>query len=288
MVMGPTHAMSGAAFWLAATAFGAGIASFNTSPSLAVVFLGMAVCAGAALAPDIDSHTSTVVNSFGFLGKGLHQVVNTFSVAVYTATSTRRDDPKTNGHRTLFHTSVAAIVAGIVVTLLSSISATFELFNKTYTVGQAFSVLTLAIFLNLAFAGLFERLAKKERYKRGPYLMMLASGIIAIGIFYLLPPDENYFWLGAAVSFGWFMHLLGDMITKMGVPLAWPIKIKGKRWWDVTLPSFLRIKAGGQFEKVFLLPVLTVMTIFLFAYNIPGAREYIDAVLDWIKGILPS
>lgn len=279
MVMGPTHAMSGAAFWLAASAFGAGIASFSTSPSLAVVFLGTAVCAGAALAPDIDSHSSTVVNSFGIFGKGLHQIVNAFSVAVHEATRTKKDDRKTNGHRTLFHTSVAAIVAGIIVTVLSALSSTFEAFGKTYTLGQLFSVIILGIFLNLAFAGLFERTAKKERYKRGPYITMVVSALVAVGIFYALPPDENYVWLGAAVSFGWFMHLLGDMITKMGVPMAWPIKIRGRRWWDVTLPSFLRISAGGTFEKAVLLPVLTVITVVLFVYNIPAAQEVINDLI---------
>lgn len=286
MVMGPTHAMSGAAFWLAATAFGGALATFNTSPSLAVVFLGTAVCAGAALAPDIDSHSSTVVNSFGFVGKGLHQIVNTFSVFIYNLTKSRYDEDKTNGHRTLFHTGLFAILAGILVTFLSSITATFEAFGQTYTYGQLFSVLTLTIFLHLAFAGLFEKYASKERRSaRGPYLMMVASLIISAGIFYALPPDENYLWLGAAVSFGWFMHLLGDMITKMGVPILFPIPIKGKRWWDVTLPSALRIRAGGTFEKAVLLPGLTIITVVLFIYNIPGVSHIVTDAWDWITGI---
>lgn len=115
--------------------------------------------------------------------------------------------------------------------------------------------------------------------------MMVASLIISAGIFYALPPDENYLWLGAAVSFGWFMHLLGDMITKMGVPILFPIPIKGKRWWDVTLPSALRIRAGGTFEKAVLLPGLTIITVVLFIYNIPGVSHIVTDAWDWITGI---
>lgn len=84
----------------------------------------------------------------------------------------------------------------------------------------------------------------------------------------LLPENETYGWLGLAVGVGWFAHLLGDAITKMGVPLAFPFKIRGKRWWDVTLPAFLRIRAGGTFEKAVLLPFCTIATLVLLADNL--------------------
>lgn len=280
MVMGPTHAMSGAAGWLAGTAVaGAAIGGFQ-SGSLPVLLMGTMVTAGAALAPDIDSHSSTVVNSFGVIGKGAHHAANGASVSVYNATRSRYDKPRTNGHRTLFHTGVVAIGAGLLTSFLGSISATVDIMGKTFTWGQVFSLVIMFIFTHLALAGLFEKQVKSARKKYGPYLMMLASAVLTLITAKFLPENNTYGWLGLAVGLGWFIHLLGDAITKMGVPVVFPIKIKGKRWWDVTLPSMLRITAGGKFEKVILLPALTVATAVLLFFAIPGMTEFVNSVIS--------
>lgn len=284
MVMGPTHAMSGAAFALTASAFGSTALALAGQP-LAVVLLWTAVCAGAALAPDIDSHSSTVVNSFGIFGKMLHQLVNAISIAVHEVTRTKYDKPKQNGHRTLFHTPVMALLVGGLVSAGSSLPGTIDLFGKTFATGQLFSVITMGIFLHLAMAGLFEKQIKKARKQYGPYILMGFSWVMAFLTALALPEEEKYSWLGIAVAAGWIIHLLGDMITKMGVPLAWPFKIRGKRWYDITLPSFLRISAGGAFEKVILLPLFTLITSVMLIWHIPGVSHLATSFFEWVKGL---
>lgn len=281
MVMGPTHAMSGAAVWLAgATLAGTTVASFTTD-SLPVLLMGTVITAGAALGPDIDSHSSTIVNSFGAAGKAAHAGVNTMSVAVYDATKTRKDQNRNNGHRTLFHTPLMAIVLGVLVALGSSMGGSMEIAGHAYSYGQIFSLVTMFIFLHIALAGLFEKQIKNARRKYGPYIMMLVSAVITFVTAAFLPENGTYAWLGFSVGLGWFMHLMGDAITKMGVPLLFPIKFHGKRWWDVTLPSFMRIKAGGTFEYVVLLPLLTVLTVALLLWNVPTTH-------DIVANLLPS
>jgi membrane-bound metal-dependent hydrolase YbcI (DUF457 family) len=268
MVMGPTHAMSGAAAWLAGVAIYTTTTQTPIDPSLLI--LGTAVAAGAALAPDIDSHNSTVVNSFGFVGKGLHHIANALSVMVYNLTKTRKDTEITGGHRTLFHTTVFAILAGGLVALATASTGSITIFNNTLSWGQLWSLVIMTVFLDLALGGLFEKQIRNTRRKYGPYVLLGFSLILAIITGIALPPADGaaYSWLGIAVGFGWFMHLLGDAITKMGVPMAWPLRIRGRAWWDVALPGFMRITAGGTVEKVLLLPALTLTTIGLSVYII--------------------
>lgn len=283
MVMGPTHAMSGAAAWLAGVTTSSALMASMGVDSPTVYFLGAMVAGGAALAPDIDSHSSTVVNSFGFLGKGAHKVANSLSLTVYHATKTRRDEHRENGHRTLFHTPVMAILVGLLVSFLSSLSQTVTLFGKDFSVGQLSTLVTLFIFLHLAMAGIFEKKIKNARRKYGPYVMMGFSAIVTLVTAFLMPAGETYGWLGFAVGFGWFMHLLGDMITKMGVPLLFPLVYRGKRWWDVTLPAAFRIRAGGTFEYAFLLPFLTLATVVLAVLALPGGMDVFESVMNSVK-----
>lgn len=266
MVMGPTHAMSGAAAALA------GIAVFTATvgpvhPTVAII--GSVMAAGASLAPDIDSGQSTVVRSFGIFGKVAYHIANALGVAVRNITSTRKDGTVTNGHRTFFHTTAMAFIIGGLVALATSPTNLVEIFGQKYSWGQVNAVILISIFLNLCLSGLLEKQIKKARKQYGPYVLMLASVFGAVIIAFLMPPpDGSYAYLGIAVGFGWFIHLLGDAITKMGVPMAWPFKVSGKRWYDIALPSFMRIKAGGKFEYAILLPFLTLATVLLFVYNI--------------------
>lgn len=264
-MMGPSHAMSGAAVWLAGSAIYSSVT--HTPPSLPLLVMGTVIMAGGALAPDLDSYSSTVVKSFGIFGRMFYYLVNAVSVFFYNLTKTRYDSDKENGHRTLFHTLVLAILAGVGASLLTLSTGQVTVFDHTYTWGQFFGLIIMGLFLNLALAGLFEPI-RKARKKFGPYLMMLASVLFTFGFAAVVPEANNtYAWLGIAVGGGWAVHLLGDLITKMGVPIAWPLKIRGKRWYDVSLPSFLRITAGGSFEKVVLVPLFIVVIIGASIWN---------------------
>ncbi|NHE69048.1 metal-dependent hydrolase [Rhodococcus sp. D-46] len=102
MVMGPTHAMSGAATGLAIAAVLPPEWGGPTSIPGAFIFAG--ITAGAALLPDLDSPQATIARSFGPLSQAVAHVVERISLAFHSLTSTKRDDNRENGHRTTTHT----------------------------------------------------------------------------------------------------------------------------------------------------------------------------------------
>lgn len=259
--------MSGAAAWLAGVTIYANVT--DTPLSGSVLLLGTTVAAGAALAPDLDNYSSTVVSAFGWLGKGVGRLVDALSVAVYNLTKSRREEVKDYGHRTLFHTLAAAILVGIGVSLATAATGFVKILDQQLTWGQVWSILIMAIFLNLGLSGLFAKQITKYRAKFGPTLIFLFSIGLSILTAFLLPEGDrvSYSWLGLAVGGGWLVHLLGDAITKQGVPLLWPLRIRGKGWYDVALPSIFRIKAGGTVETVLLLPLFSVATVALIVYD---------------------
>lgn len=272
-MMGKSHAMSASAVALTAAAIGIGPIDAGTTP-LSVLFMYTAVVVGGSLWPDWDSGSSTVVRSFGIFGRMKHHMVDVIGLAIYNLTKTKYDSKRTDGHRTFFHTAAAALLLGLTITLLSLIPGSVVILGKTFLIGQLFSLIVMWAFFHVGLAGLFEKQIKKARKKFGPYLMMAASLITTFIIAATLPEMQTMPWLGAAAVIGIIIHTLGDGITKMGVPLFWPLKIKGKRWYDVSLPSFMRITAGGVEETVFLFPLFTTITVISAILCLPEINEW--------------
>lgn len=277
MVMGPTHAMSGAAAWLAAVA--GGLVPGLAGAPIPVVLAGTAVAAGSALLPDLDcpgslstKDGSTVVRAFGWVGEIVGHSLTSISLGVYNLTASKFDKPRTNGHRTLTHTLAFTAGLGAVVSWAGSLTTEVSFAGQDWLVAHVVTWIAMFACLHLAMFGLAEKWVKKQRAKFGliPLLVISAIGTSAT-ISHL--PDTGLPWLGLAVGGGAVMHLFGDAITKMGVPILWPIPIHGKRWWDVTLPSMLRITAGGGFEKTLLLPGLSLATIVLLFALLPGGQD---------------
>lgn len=272
-MMGPSHAMSGAAGWLAISAVAHNEPALSFVPTDPTsVLLGTIVAAGAALAPDVDSYGSTVVRSFGFIGRIFYNIANAVSVFFANFIRTRKDELKENGHRTLFHTIIFAILAGFLTSLAGSATREVEILGEIYSLGTVLTLVILGIFLHLGLGGLFVKPMGKARSKFGPYIMMLATAGITLAIAWVInqtgDTTDQYPWLGLAVGFGWFMHLMGDMITKMGVPLFWPIPWRGRLWWNFATPTFMRITAGGAVENVIIFPLLTLATFGLAVWHI--------------------
>lgn len=281
MVMGPTHAMSGAAAWLALTATDS-LPGLRDAP-ISVVIAGTAVCAGSALLPDLDcpgslstKDGSTVVRAFGWIGEAVGHTVSAVSLAVYNLTASRFDKPRENGHRTLTHTLLFTAGLGAIVSGVGAQTTEFSFAGSTWTVGQVTAWIAMFACLHLAMFGLAEKWVKAKRAKFGLLPLLGLSAVATTATIEALPPGVP--WLGLAVGVGAVMHILGDAITKMGVPALWPIPIQGKRWWSITLPSVLRISAGGAFEKAVLLPALTVATATFLLLLLPGASSIVAAM----------
>src|SRR5215831_17325618 len=111
-MMGPSHALSGAAAWLAGTWALDQFGHYHQTPLQVAV--GTAVCAGGALLPDLDlsgrvttgQGGATVAHTFGRVSLFLAEVIEKFSLGVYDVTKRRHDPHRENGHRTLTHTII--------------------------------------------------------------------------------------------------------------------------------------------------------------------------------------
>lgn len=250
-MMGPSHALSGAAVWLAGSWALDHFAGYEQSPLALAV--GTAVCAGGALFPDLDlsgkvtrnQGGATVARTFGVFSLFIAEVMEKVSLGVYYATKLSRDPRRSNGHRTLTHTIPFTVLVGWGTTALCAA------YGKWAVIGILFFM------FGLALRGLFDDWAERA----GWVIVTLASLAAAWFTFLTLPGDRGYPMIGLAVGVGCFVHILGDMITRAGVPILWPIPLKRRMWTMVSLPDSIALRAGGKAEVVVVRTVLTAIAV---------------------------
>jgi membrane-bound metal-dependent hydrolase YbcI (DUF457 family) len=169
--------------------------------------LGYAVCAGSALLPDIDHPGSTISKSLGPVTKGLCLVVTWLS----------------GGHRRGTHSLFGcAVFTGLV--------ALAEHFRDTLAGGIATAVVLLLLLFPIP------RLLRLP----GLYDEMIAVALAVV----LVVQGADLSLLPLWVAIGTLTHLLGDAITKQGIPVWWPWRRKNYRIATMT--------AGSKFETRFL------------------------------------
>ena len=250
-MMGPSHALSGAAVWAGGSLAVDYFAGYHQTPLQLAV--GTAICAGGALLPDLDlsgrvttnKGGATVAHTFGIVSLFLAELIEKVSLGVYDLTKTRRDPRRDNGHRTLTHTLVfnAAVGAGVV--------ALCNAYGKWAVIGVLFFT------FGLALRGLFVRWAERA----GWLIVTIASAAAAFGVFERLPDGRGYPILGLAIGVGGIVHLLGDMLTRHGCPLFWPLPLGRRMWRCVGLPDAVAVKVGGKVEVYVLRTAFTLVTL---------------------------
>jgi membrane-bound metal-dependent hydrolase YbcI (DUF457 family) len=269
MVMGPTHAVSGALAWLAGAGLIESVLGRPQSSTELVVYT--AVCAGSALLPDLDCSGrvtanrggATVARTFGVASLFIAECVEKFSLGVYLLTRTRKDRKRTNGHRTFTHTWVFAGLLGYGVTLLAA------------RYGKPAVVAVLFLTVGLAVRGLMADWARRS----GWLLTTLVSASATFLALQVLPAGPDYSLLGVAVAAGCLVHTIGDMITKAGCPVLWPVPVGPRLWFEFSLPDPIAVRAGGNFEKAALMPLLTIGTVVAAVYQISDVRDLLATLL---------
>jgi membrane-bound metal-dependent hydrolase YbcI (DUF457 family) len=205
-MMGRSHALSGATVWLLGTA---AAHTLGAHPSVLGTAAGTIVCAGSALLPDIDHHSSKIARatsvvigpidvgvwSWGPWRIGPALAAARFSAWVHERSREPTERPNRSGHRAFTHTGLFALGVGSAVM-------------------QALLVASI-------------------------WLPLLAG----------------WSWLGAAVAAGCLTHTLGDSLTVSGVPLWWPARIDGCRWyaWGLRL-----IRTDHWGERRVVVPLLVL------------------------------
>lgn len=243
MVMGPTHAMSGAAVGLAVAQALPAQWGGVTSPTDAFIYAG--ITAGAALLPDLDSPQATVSRSFGPLSLGLSHVIENTAQGIVNLTRGPKDQHCGNGHRTATHTVWFALLMGMGATAL------IAAFGHNAIIGLLF------VFLGLGLRGVFPEWSKKNDW----LIVTAVSAGLAWVAWKMMESSSAGIVMASAVTVGILTHLAGDFITKRGIPAFAPLVPVGqRRWWDFAPPSFLRISASGAADQL-LLAVFTVATV---------------------------
>lgn len=251
-MMGPSHALSGAAVWLA----GSWVAKefYDYGQSATTIAIGAAVCAGGALLPDLDMSGkvtenkggSTVSRSFGVISLFVAEVVEKISLGVYHATKLSKDPDRDNGHRTMTHTIPFCVLMGFGATWLCT------------NYGR-WAVLSILFFtFGLAVRGLFHQWAKRVGWI---FVTLLSAGAAYFAYTYLPTIDRGYPMIGVAVGVGCFVHLMGDIITRAGVPILWPIPTGKRMWRMIGLPNTISIEAGSKIETRVLSVVFTLVSL---------------------------
>ncbi|EST37039.1 membrane protein [Streptomycetaceae bacterium MP113-05] len=250
--MGPAHSLSGAAAWLGA---GAAAAALDRPMPWPVLAAGALICAGAALAPDLDQRSATVSRAFGPLSRGLCGVTDKVSETVFNATRGSGERRRSGGHRTLTHTWLWALLIGAG-------------FSAAAVYGGRWAVLViLFIHVVLAVEGLLWRMARVSSdvlvWLLGATSAWILTNILTKpgnGAEWLFSdPDLRFAWLGVPIVLGALVHNIGDALTISGCPILWPIPIMGKRWYPLGTPKFMRFRAGARVEVSVLMPVFMVL-----------------------------
>lgn len=249
-MMGPGHAVTGLITGLL-VAQAAGL-------TLAQAYVAAALCTGAALLPDIDNPSATVSRVFGPISQAFSRFVNDVSGAVYRRTKTRVDKDRDGGHRGLTHTWPFAVAVGA----LSTWAALFE-------VGL---LAILFLCLSLALRGLAADVARRL----GWIVTTLTAAALTVMVAIWFPPVPG--WVGVLVGLGCLVHCWGDSLTLAGCPWLWPFVIRGKRWYDIATPGFLRFRAGGTGEKWVVMPLLITVTAAEVVNVIPGGWAWLGTL----------
>lgn len=216
---GYTHALSGAAGWMAVTSSSA-VALGAWEQSTPVVLGGAVVCAGWALWPDADHADATIAHS-------LPPVTNIMARGIGTLSG---------GHRHGTHSLIGIVVFTVIAALAALPTA--EIHGKTVPIGSLIITVLCVAFASKSLGlnkGWAPRGVARDIVESSMGSWVLALGAAGAVTWFL---DYKWTWLPQCAALGVFIHILGDFLTPQGVPWLWPWNPKPPRWWPSPLGWF--------------------------------------------------
>lgn len=249
-MQGYSHALTGAAAWLALTS-SSGVALGWYDQSVPVALTGAVVCAGAALLPDLDHPEGTIAWSLPPVKAGDLTLVPSPTRLLCKGVAA-----VSGGHRHGTH-SLLGVVAFTGLAWLAS-RVTIPIYGRPIALASGLFVVLLVAF-SLKALGISRDLGRSSR-KTGPVGQVvggilgswigpwvLAFGFAAYSAWVM---GERWEWLAVAVGVGALLHILGDGLTVEGVPWLWP--------WHPKPPKTLRPLLGWTWQNngYFRFPIL--------------------------------
>lgn len=203
IMLGYSHATSGALAWLAVTPAlnqaAEMLGQSHLTPQETII--GAVACAGAALIPDLDHPSATIAYTFGPISKSISKLTALLA----------------GGHRQGTHSLLFSVGFGIMCYFIGLSTEFFG--SDTPTMVLMF---LLAAF---AFRGLNLVLPGTSSTFKGLMVILQAAALTWIMANYLMT-DMNWWWLGLAGALGCIMHLVGDSLTPEGVPWFYPNRFR--------------------------------------------------------------
>jgi membrane-bound metal-dependent hydrolase YbcI (DUF457 family) len=189
VVLGHTHAVSGALLWLGVAPAAAAVTGTEMSP--VHLAAGTLACAGAALLPDLDHPQATIAHFLGPVSQAVSRVVNLLA----------------GGHRMATHSLLFCVFAALLVQGLLSVF------------GSQAAMWVLWVLIALALRGL--GIAPPGK---GSVVVGATIAVEAFALTWLVGAHSDGGWgfLPLAVGLGCLAHLGGDCCTPERCPLLWP------------------------------------------------------------------
>ncbi|MCJ2195193.1 metal-dependent hydrolase [Micrococcus luteus] len=250
-MMGPSHAATGAAAWLALTHWQSPIAVLHLPAELQL--LGAVTTAGAAMISDWDHPRATVVHALPplteWMSRGIRHVAG--------------------GHRRGTHSLVG--IAAFTALSVAAAAIQVPVAGLTYGVGQG----VIAAFL-VAVAATALRLLP-----RGGRVSAWALGVVAAVLGTVL--GDGLWWIPASVAIGVTVHILGDALTNNGVALLWPLRPDPPcRLWCWQPGGRFRLPllgTTGSWREWAFVSVLTAFTVVRAVHLAPPAARGVAGLL---------
>lgn len=205
-MMGGSHALTGAAAWLAVTStapYTLGLVPLSPTGQL----LGALVTAGAALVADADHHNATIAHSLPSLGP-IPSPTKLLAEAV---------GGLAGGHRHGTH-SIVGVAAFTAIAAAANLAVVPSEQFGSINIGGGLIALLL-----IAFA------MKALRLSRGGWMSTWGYALVGATAVTLFAPDQ-WGWLPLAMLIGVVVHIGGDMLTVGGCPLFYPWYPKQPKW----------------------------------------------------------
>ena len=223
--------------------------------------VGMTVLVGGALLSDLDNCQSSAGSTLGFMGSIMTIFMQSTSTIVWTLAHTKRERPPMTPHRYLWHTLfISFSLIGLFwfgiptgdTTLFNRIKEeTLEVFLQNNT---ALLFLIIIIFMAV-LCGSNMILYRLIKWFKLPQLISYIFPVVVL--IYIFTIDYSHLRiLGICVGLGYLFHCIEDFFADSGVPLLWPIPIKGHMWYRCRF--IVTFQTGGLMNTILDIIVLLI------------------------------
>jgi len=234
------------------------------------------IVGGSSLLPDLDSSPlqeggSTAVYQLGIIGYLLSIIAITLSGVVYAVLHTRYDQKPKSQHRMLWHAMLIPVVIFLYVQYAMPLEGNrlIEHYRDVDYYSMFILVFFAGISVYLGCTMLFYRLFKLIKKQNLTQILSLIIMVVSI-VYMLFTKYDNLRLIGIALALGYAFHIFGDLFTKGGAPVFFPIPIpvsgfnikKLQLWRKPKILGKFSIETGGTVNLI-LNFALFVLDIFL-------------------------